>query len=298
MKFIRRFARHIRDGFEGVGRHLGMSLSSSTAVTITLLLIGFFLVLTANLYSLTVEIEGSISLSALVSYDAEDQIDAIKSKISVIDGVEEVVYQNKDKEFDFYVSMYPEMAEFYEIYREENPFHDAFIISLKDGTYISSVKKRLETITGIDSVHDGGSNTYLLVTLLEKVRIFGTAVVGCLALLAIYLIYNTIKITIASRSDEISIMKTVGARNGYIRAAFLVEGIVIGVLGSILPIAGIWAGYVYLYQYTNGVLFAAFTLIKPYPFIMYVSGLLLATAVVVGFIGSYISVWRHLRRSR
>ena len=297
---FRRFGRHIKEGFIGIGRHFSMALSSIASVTITLLLIGLFLVLTINLSELTKEVENSISLSALVSYDvtSENQLSSIKNEIEKIEGVKEAKYQSKDDEFTFYVNQYPDLSDFYELYREDNPFHDAFIVSLTSGDHLESVKLSLEKINGIDSVHDGGSNTYLLVDALAKIRIFGGALVLGLTLLAVYLIYNTIRITIASRDIEISIMRNVGAKNGYIRAPFLVEGVIIGILGSIIPIGIIVGGYLYAYKASNGVILGVFNLLPPYPFLLYLSLTLLGIGVVVGFIGSYFSVTKSLRKTR
>ena len=297
---FRRFARHIKEGFIGIGRHFSMALSSIASVTITLLLIGLFLVLTINLSVLTKEVESSISLSALVSYDssADNQLTQIKSQIEKIPGVKEAKYQSKDDEFTFYVNQYPDLSDFYELYREDNPFHDAFMVSVNDGSELENVKNALSKINGIDSVHDGGSNTYVLIDVLSKVRIFGGILVLGLTFLAVYLIYNTIHITIEARQTEIWIMRNVGAKNGYIRAPFLVEGIIIGILGSIIPIALIVFGYIYAFRVSDGVILGVFNLLKPYPFLLYLGLVLLGIGVVVGFIGSYFSVTRSLRRTR
>ncbi len=295
-----RFFRHIKEGFIGVGRHFGMAVSSAASVTITLLLVGFFLILTYNLNIITKDIEDSISLSALVSYDVtnDSTLDTIKGQIEAIDGVKSVEYRSKDEEFTYYVEQYPDIKEFNELYRDQNPFHDAFMISLVDGQNLENVKGQIEAINGIDSVHDGGSNTYLLIDLLEKVRLFGGILVLALSLLAVYLIYNTISITIRARDTEIWIMKNVGAKNGYIRAPFLVEGVIIGLMGSIIPIGAIIASYYYVYNQTNGNLMGVFTLVNPNPFIIYLSLILLGIGIVVGFIGSYLSVSRLLRSKR
>ncbi|MDD5791579.1 MAG: permease-like cell division protein FtsX [Erysipelotrichaceae bacterium] len=296
---FRRFFRHIREGFVGFVRHIGMALSSASAVTITLTLIGLFLVLTFNLGALSLEIEKSISMTAIVSYDAsESMISNIEKSISSIDGISSIEFRTKDQEFDFYNETYPEMAEFNETYRESNPFHDVFLVSVEDGNEMENVKAQIERINGIDSVEDGGSNTYLLVNILKNVRIFGGALVLALCILAVYLIYNTIKITIASRETEIWIMRNVGAKNGYIRAPFLVEGIIIGVAGAIIPIALICGGYYYVYEMIGGVLMGFLTLVKPYPFAIFLALGLLGISIVVSFIGSYISVCKYLRLHR
>lgn len=299
-KFINRTIRHIKEGFVAVKRHFGMDLSSSTAITVTLLLVGVFVVLAANLTSLTLEIEDSISLVSLIDYDVTDygQIKAMKSSIESLEGVGKVDYRTKDQEFDFYNETYPDMIEFSELYREDNPFHDTFIVYLDDGTFIDDVKANISNMNGISSVEDGGDNTYTLINALQSVRLFGFIFVIALVCVAAYLIYNTIKIAISSRQDEIAIMRNVGAKNSYIRAPFLVEGIIIGVIGSILPIAIIIGGYYYIFQRTGGNVFGVLTLLTPMPFILLVSACLLIIGVFVGFIGSYISVCKYLRLTR
>ena len=295
-----RFIRHIKEGFIGVGRHFGMAISSAASVTITLLLVGFFLAFTYNLNIITKDIESSISLSALVSYDVDSRatLDLLKEQIASIEGVSSVEYRSKDDEFTYYVEMYPDIKEFNELYRDQNPFHDAFLVSVEDGNSLEEVKTKIEAINGIDSVHDGGSNTYILIDVLEKVRLFGGALVLGLSVLAIYLIYNTISITIRARDTEIWIMKNVGAKNGYIRAPFLVEGIIIGLMGSIIPIGAMVAIYIYLYNISGGVLLGVFNLVSPYPFLLYLCLSLLVIAIVVGFVGSYLSVSKLLRNKR
>ena len=277
-----------------------MAMSSSASVTIALFLVGFFLVITYNLSIIAEDIEQSISLSALVDYNitSKTALETLEKQILAIDGVKSVEYRSKDDEFTYYVEMYPEIREFNEYYRDQNPFHEAFLVSVYDGTVLESVKTRLQAVNGISSVHDGGSNTYLLIDALEKVRLFGGVLVLALSVLAVYLIYNTISITIRARDTEIWIMKNVGAKNGYIRAPFLVEGIIIGVLGSIIPIASMVALYLYAYQKSGGAILGVFTLVEPYPFLLYLSLILLGIGILVGFIGSYLSVSKLLRNKR
>lgn len=297
---FRRLSRHIRDGFVGVIRHFGMAVSSASAITITLLLVGVFTALALNVANLTKEIESNISLVALIDYDVTDKttINTMKKQIESINGVEKVIYRTKDEEFDFYNEQYPEMIEFSELYREDNPFHDTFIVYMNENSTLDIVKTNVSRINGISSVEDGGSNTYTLISILESVRTAGLGLILALIALAVYLIYNTIKITIGSRKDEISIMRNVGAKNSYIRAPFLIEGIIIGILGSIIPIAAVIYGYYYLYTMTNGVLAGVLTLIGLYPFCLYLGLFLLGIGIVVGFIGSYISVCKYLRLTR
>jgi len=299
---FRRFFRNLKSGFQGVFRHFGMAFSSSIAVTITLLLIGVFLVLTFNLYTLTEDIESNISLSVLVKYDYDDEtnLHRIQNQIKVIEYVESSEYRTKEKEFEYYVNQFSdeEVKEFYDLYHDDNPFHDVFLVNVNNTEKIAFVKDKIMTIEGVESIYDGGSNTYLLIEILEKIKLIGGILVASLCLLAIYLIYNTIKITINARSTEISIMRTVGASNSYIRVPFLIEGIIIGIMGSIFPIAAIGWGYYYLFKETGGFLFGIVSLIKPNPFIYQIGCAMLIIAVAVGYIGSFFSIVKAIRRSR
>ena len=297
---FRRFFRHIKEGFIGIARHFSMALSSIASVTITLLLIGLFLIITVNLNELTREVEESISFQALVSYNvtSESELSQIEKAIERIDGVADAEFISKDSEFDFYVAQYPDLSDFYELYREDNPFHDAYKISLDNTANMQAIKTEIQQINGIDSVHDGGSNTYLLVDVLNKIRIFGGALVLALVVLATYLIYNTIHITIEARETEIWIMRNVGAKKGYIRAPFIVEGIIIGIIGSLVPIGAMFLSYYYLYDNFNGVVLGVFKLLPPYPFLIYLNAALLLIGVLVGIVGSWISVTRSIRRTR
>ncbi len=297
---IRRFFRHIKEGFYGVGRHLGMALSSASAVTITLTLIALFLVLMTNLFSMTRTIESSVAISALIAEGAEPSREIIQQKIEDIPGVEEVTYSSKEQEFDYYLESYVESGsrEFIETFRDKNPFNDALIVKVEDGRQLAEIKKAINKIDGIESTYDGGVNTYTLINVLANVRVVGGGLVLALCALAIYLVYNTIKITIASRKDEIWIMRNVGAKNGYIRAPFLVEGIIIGSLGAIIPILLAVFGYIYVFKSLDGSVFGAFALIPPHPYILYIAGILLLIGIVVGFVGSYISVCKYLRLKR
>lgn len=297
---FRRLGRHIKDGFVGVKRHFAMAISSASAVMITLTMVGVFGILAVNMAYLSQEIEQSISLVAMINYDVTDssQILTMKKQIEGMSNVESVDYRTKDQEFDFYNEQYPDMVEFSELYRADNPFHDTYIVKVKDGANLNEVKVNIAKINGIDSVEDGGSNTYTLINVLHTTRFAGAILVAALVVLAVYLIYNTIKVTIATRKDEIVIMRNVGAKNGYIRAPFLVEGIIIGVLGSIVPIGIVIYGYVKLFNMTSGVLAGVMSLVPVYPFVLFLGLALLVIGIIVGFIGSYISVCKYLRLTR
>ena len=235
---FRRFFRGIRDGFRGLRTHFAMAFSAMTTVNLTLLFAGVFLIFAFNLVMLTDTIDDSLSLSVLLNYDISEpsQRVTLKKNIEKLEGVEKVEFRSKDQELTFYSEKYPELISSEEDYKEDNPFHDVFLVYVSDTSFISSIRKSAEKFNEVFAVYDGGDQTYTLVRILDSVRIGGYVLTGATFFLAVYLIYNTIKISIASRKNEIWIMRNVGARNSYIRAPFLFEGFFIGLIGSLLPI--------------------------------------------------------------
>ena len=138
-----------------------------------------------------------------------------------------------------------------------------------------------------------------LVSVLRTIRYGGLILALALSILAIFLIQNTIKLTILARADEIAIMRNVGATNNFIRSPFVVEGIIIGALGSIVPMVLTYYGYRYLYQFTGGyVITQMFSLIPPDNLIWQVNVALLLIGMIVGLIGSFFSVTKYLRWKR
>lgn len=296
---FRRFGRHIKEGFIGFARHTASSVATVFTMFVSLLLVSFFLLLVFNLANLTKEVESSMSLSALVEYDLNDsRIQAIEKKISSIEGVSNIEYRSSEDEFNFYIEQNSDLKDFYEGYRDDNPFHATFLVNVADGDTLDDIKDVISKIDGIDSVHDGGDNTYKLIDILHKVRVFGLGLVIALILLAVYLIYNTIKLSVEGRNNEIQIMRIVGATRGFIRAPFLIEGMIIGFIGAFITILLSTIAYYYLYTSTNGVLLGAFDLLNPYPFLINISLVVLGIGLLTGFVGSYFSVTRILRKVR
>lgn len=299
---IRRFFRHIREGFYGVGRHLSMAFSSATAMTITLILVSVFAVLMINMNEITRDIEQQVQISVLIDYDHEDaqSEQQIGDAIRAIDGVRTVTFSSKDDEAQYYLENYSQADQaIVDLIMSDNPLHDAYYVTLNDGQSLESVANAIVNIEGVADVNYGGTSALQLINMLDVVRNGGLIIVAALTILTMFLIQNTIKLTIFARQKEISIMRNVGAKNGYIRAPFLVEGIIIGILGSIIPIIVTIFGYIYLYNYTGGVLLSSiFVLIPPHPFILYIGLFLLGFAIVIGFVGSFLSVTKYLRWTR
>lgn len=296
-------SRPIKEGFKGVGRHGAMAFSAALAVTIALLLISLFLLFSYNVQNFTKSVESSMEISVMIdyNYESDEQEAAIQSAIEAIDGVKAVTYSDKDAEFEYYLESFDDekTKEAFEPFREDNPMHDAFYVEAETGDQISSVAEAIQDIEGVSAVNYGGQSTVSMVDAMATIRKAGVVLVVGLTLLAVFLIQNTIKLTISARKDEITIMRNVGATNSFIRSPFVIEGIIIGILGSIIPIALTVWGYLFFYEQTGGIAFTSMLkLVEPFPFLYYMIGILLGLGIVVGFIGSIFSVNRYLRWKR
>ena len=299
---IKRGLRHIKEGFVGVYRHAAMSVSSCFAVTVTLIMIGLFLIISGNLQKITTGVEGDLQISVLIdnAYSEQAQIDDIQKQIDNIVGIESIEFSTKDQELEYFLSLYEEEErELYMPEGSDNPMPNTFYVKVKEGSLIESIDKKITSIEGVSETNYGGDSILLLVDILEGFRFGGLILVVGITLLSIFLVHNTIKLAISARKKEISIMRNVGARNGYIRAPFLVEGLIIGFVGSVIPCILLFFGYNYFYDVTGGqIMTRIFKLIEPTPFCYYIMLMLIGIGMVVGFIGSAISVSRFLRWKR
>lgn len=298
---IHRFFRHIKEGFNNVFRNFAMSVSSASAVTITLILVGAFFIITTNIVSISSSIKSNLTILVKIDREtSEDDITILKEKIENIDEVKAVSFSSKHDELQKQIELYPQQADYYRRHEgKDNPLYDVFIVEVDDATFLTQINEQISNLKGIYSAEQGGEGVDSLVNYLNSFQKVGWILVGVLTLLAIYLIANTIKVTIYSRREEISIMRTVGASNGFIRAPYLVGGIIIGAVGAIIPIVLMFFGYSYLYKETGGILMSKIFVLQPvYPFIIYLGGSLMGIGVLVGFIGSFFSVTRYLRWKR
>ena len=298
---LNRILRPIKEGAIGLIRHWAMSLSSMMAVTITLILVAIFLMLTVNLQEISRSIESKVQIHIqILNETSAEEIRELQLNITNLPGVLTVEFSDKDQELDKFIASYGEEGKIFEMYRgERNPLKNAFIVELQDGQMIEQVSSQIEAMQGIEAVNFGGVNTLRLIEILSQVRDSGLYLVSFLGLLAIFLINNTIRMTIFSRSTEISIMRTIGATNGFIRAPFMVEGMLIGFFGSLIPVVLGMVGYARIYDVLGGVLLSEIFALRPvFPFIYQLGYLLVLLGISVGLVGSFISVTRHLRGIR
>lgn len=299
IKFFKSLPKHIKTAFLSIFRHLAMSLSASSAVTVTLILFAAFLLIAGNVGQFTDNVAQDLQIHTTlnVKLTKNEDIEKVQKNIEAISGVKKVSLSDPDQELELYIK---EMGEEFAMYRgNENPMSYAFFVSVKDANKIKEVNEQIRKIEGVRASEYGGTSVSQMVQMLNKIRTGGLIFVVLLSALAIFLISNAIKMTIYARNNEISIMRNVGAANWYIKVPFMIEGMLIGLLGAIIPCLIAYFGYSYLYDMMGGqIVNSMFGLLPVNPFGLQVCGLLLISGMAVGLVGSFFSTTKYLHWKR
>lgn len=299
MRAIRIFGRNIRDAFKSVFRNFSLSLASIACIIITLCVVSIAIILSYNVNNFTVRVEQDMTIVVFLNRDIEDErIKEIEDEIKVLNNVESVTFNDKMQIAEEMKESSEDLAGFLEQYedRDSNPLSDAFHVKVTDVLTIEDVALEIEKIDGVMSVKYGEGMIEPLISTFDFVKNISYGVVIALVLVTAFLISNTIKITIFSRKREIEIMRLVGASNINIKIPFIFEGLFLGIIGSILPIAITIIGYNALYTKFNGqVISPLIQLVEPLPFTYFVSLVLLAIGILVGMYGSWRAVRKYLK---
>lgn len=300
MKTLRIVSRSLRDSVKSVFRNFSLSLASISCITITLIVVAISIILSYNVNNFTKLVEKDVTIVAFVDNSVDkDKISDIETQILSLDNIEKKNVKFKDK-MDISKEMMDTSDVFKDImssWNEENtPVQNTFQVKVNDINLIGKTADEIKDIEGVTSVKYGEGMVEQLVNLFDLVRKGCIGIVIALIVVTAFLIGNTIKITIFSRKREIEIMRLVGASNTNIKIPFIFEGLLLGILGSIIPIIINIVLYKGLYTHFDGKMFSHFIeLVKPEPFVYYISFLLLFIGMLVGMFGSWRAVRKYLK---
>lgn len=300
MKVLRMLGRCIRDAFKSVFRNFSLSLASISCIAITLIIVAVSIVASFNVDNFTEEIERDLTIVVFVENDAtEEDIENVRKEIENISDInkKEIVFKNKSQvkedissESDVFKTIMEDWKE------EDNPLKDTFQVKVKDASKIGKVAEKIKGIEKVAVVRYGEGIVEKLVSTFTTIRKITYVAVIALVVVTIFLIVNTIKLTIFSRKKEIGIMRLVGASNFTIKTPFIIEGMILGVIGSLVPIALIIFGYPALYDRLDGYVFSKLIqMIPKTPFIYTSSLIVLVIGIIVGMIGSSSAVRKYLK---
>jgi len=298
MKLFRMFFRSIRDAFKSVFRNFSLSLASISCITITLIIVAIAVMASLNVDNFTKNIKQDVTIVVYVNREVEsDKIPALQARLEELDNTRTVHYRSKTEIKEEMQSTSDALNEVMKNWDEEtNPLKDTFLVTVENIEEIDKTASQITKFKEIDLVDYGEAMVGKLVSTFDVIEKITIISVIALILVTVFLIINTIKLTIFSRKREISIMRLVGASNFTIKMPFVIEGMVLGILGSIVPIILTLYGYFVLYNHFNGQLFSPLIkLIKPEPFIYIVAGIVLIIGIIVGMLGSSRAVKKYLK---
>lgn len=298
MKLFRMLGRSIRDAIKSVVRNFSLSLASISCITITLIIVAIAIIASYNVQNFTKEIERDMTIVVFLENNIEQEdIKDVEKQLKSIPNVEKYTFQSKkevkeqmQKESDVFNTVLENWDD------EESPLKDTYQVKVKDVEKISTTAKKIEKVKHVSVVRYGSGMVDKMVTAFTSIEKITFGIVIALVVVTVFLIINTIKLTISARRREISIMRLVGASNFTIKTPFIIEGMILGIFGSIIPIIVTTYGYLAFYKHFDGHLYSRIIeLVQPEPFIYQTSVIVLLIGIVVGMIGSASAVRKYLK---
>lgn len=305
MRGFRTIKRYFRDAFHGVFRNFSLSLASISCITITLIVVAFSLLLSMNVENFSESIRKDVTVVMFLKKDTTNSdVEKIREELESIANIE-----NSSIEFKSKIDSALELKEGNDIFattvdkwtEETNPLLDSYMFKVKEIEKIDDTVKAVNNLfftkDKINNINYGEDIVHQMIVVFNVIREVCIVAVLALILVTAFLITNTIKLAIYSRRREIEIMRLVGASNTSIKIPFILEGLFIGVIGSIIPILITIFGYSTLYDFFGGKLFGSSlaSLIVPMPFVYNISGILILIGILVGMMGSYQAVRKYLK---
>lgn len=300
MKLFRMIKNGIRDAFKSVIRNFSLSLASISCISITLIVVALALLVAFNVRNFSNNVGDNVTIVTYLKLGAtEEEIKEFESSLGEISNIQDgwVKYTPEDRkkqliEENDFLSSVGNLID-----NENEVFHYRYDLNVKDIKKIENTKNDLLSNKLVDTAEYGDETISRMINLFDFAGKLSIVVAVVLMIVTSFLIVNTIKLTIFSRRREISIMRVVGASNITIKNPFIIEGFIIGLLGSILPVIAVIIGYKEFYSRLDNGHFMTFWLefIEPEPFIYLVSLIIIATGVLVGMFGSSRAVRKYLK---
>lgn len=298
MKYLRILNNNLKDSIKSVFRNFSLSVASISCITITLILVAVAILLSENVNKFTDDIEKDVTIVVYIKKDAtEEDRNALDTKINLLSNIESVTFMSKEEIRKDMSKDSEGLGTILSEYDENtNPLLDEYLVKVKNTEKIGTTAKQIKDLSGVSQVKYGEGMVEELVKIFNTVKKIMVVIVIGLVVVTAFLISNTIKITINNRKRQIEIMRLVGASNSYIKMPFFFEGIILGFIGSIIPVLFSLYGYVYLYDKMNGILFTeVISLINPNQVMTHLIITLILIGVIVGAIGSSRAVRRYLK---
>ncbi len=287
---LRTIKYFFKESFTSLIRNRWMSLASIGAVASALIIFGSFLLLSVNFDYILKDVESQVEITAYLEDSVDEAgISELNKSIGAIEGVKEVKFISKEDAIEeFKEQVGRELLE-----GIENPLPNSFRIKVNDPHEVGTVAEKIQRFVGIEEVKYGKGIVEKLFNIIYWMRIIGMVIMAVFAAVSIFIISNTIRLTVFARRREISIMKYIGATDWFVRWPFLIEGMVLGLIGSSLAIGILAVAYNYLFI-TVKINLPMIALLPIEEFYNYALGFL-GIGMLIGAFGSSFSIKRFLK---
>ncbi len=283
------------DSLRGLKRHKTLSIASAATVAATLFILGVFVLSMMNVQQLIKQVESKVEVRVVLkdNINIKQQKD-LKQKVNEISDVEKITYETKNDALDkFKEQLGEENESLVQGLKKENPLPNSLIIKVKKPEAVSEVVKKIKGNAGIEEIKDGREIVDKITQVTGTLKWIGLALFLVFIGVSLFLIGNTIKITVYSRKREINIMKYIGATDWFIRWPFIFEGIIIGIIGSLLSVGILYWIYGIVFQKASvGLVFIK--LLQPSYIISNVLWIFIIGGVIIGALGSILSIRKFL----
>ena len=236
----------IKEAMLGVAKNRWMTLASAGVTFVTLLVLGVFIVFNNNLEVMIEDLKSQVEIIAYVDLEAEEEdIDLVRAELITLRGIQEMRFVSQE---DALVRLREMLGEYENItagFEERNPLPASFELILEDPEQVAIIAERVQGIANIESVQYGQEFVEKLFAATNMAQWVGLTFMAIMFIMAVFLIANTIKLTVYARRREITIMKFVGATDWFVRWPFILEGLLLGTIGTVLALTTLYYGYGY-----------------------------------------------------
>ncbi|MGG1617602.1 permease-like cell division protein FtsX [Paenibacillus sp. NRS-1781] len=299
------FLRHVREGFKNIFRNGWMSVASVTSIVVSLLILGVFIMLVLNVNSLADQADGQVEVNVFLELNVEQSMrETLQKEIAAMPEISKTTFITKAQGLEELRKDLgdsgKELLEGFD--KDSNPLPDKIVVEVIEPTTVPFVAEKIEKLNTIHpekpilKVRYGKGTVETLFTITKLIRNVGFVFVAGLGLMSMFLISNTIRVTILARRKEIGIMKLVGATNFFIRWPFFIEGALIGLMGSMITVGILFAGYQRLLTAVQGDIALSMLKLMPLQGVwIQLSALLIILGMLVGIVGSTLSMRKFLK---
>ena len=292
---IRTFIYFIKEAIKSMRRNGLMSLASISTVALSLFILGVFACGVVNLNNLASHLESQVQISIYLKDNlTTPQVMELGKKLKALPDLKEIEFVTKDEAMNRFKERLGEQQQLVDSLDGHNPLPTSYVLTFNTPDQVKSTAELVSKYPEVESTHYGQDVIEQIFEVTKIIRIGGIILIGFLAGATLFIISNTIRLTVFARRKEIGIMKYVGATNGFIRWPFLLEGMFLGAIGGIIAGLATWQ----FYQYVTAQVVANFAfmpLVPLMPFIYQLSGGLVGVGIIVGAIGSTISLKQYMK---